>query len=51
MMSMYSKGQFYSLEVICCERAAAGKKKWISGWLMPKNGRGSDYRAIMGANH
>lgn len=29
---MYSKNQFYSLEVMCCERAAAAKKE-MDFWL------------------
>ena len=48
---MYSKSQFYSLEVMCCERAAAAKNE-MDYWLAEaEEWPGSDYLAIAAANH
>jgi len=48
---MYSKANSTLLKSCAASARLLQKRKWISGWLRPKNGRGSDYRAIMGANH
>jgi len=37
---MYSKSQFYALEIICFQRAAVARKE-MEYWLNePRNGRG-----------
>src|SRR5882672_45578 len=39
-LSMYSKSQFYDLELMCQERAAAARKDMETGWPRPRNGCG-----------